>query len=93
MVSDSTYTPSDQRDSLAGVGEPVTFDVLATNNGNVDLDNTAVSNDLFKNGSGGCLQLQSSCGTISCVLIRTLLKAETFATSGVVWYGCCRADA
>lgn len=60
MVSDSTYTPSDQVDLLAGVGEAATFEVSATNDGNVDLDNTVVSNDLFENGAGGCLQLQSS---------------------------------
>lgn len=59
MASDSSYTPSDQVNLLAGVGEPVNFEVSATNSGNVDLLNTAVSNDMFKNDAGGFLQQQS----------------------------------
>lgn len=53
MSSSSTYVPSDQETSLAKVGELVTFEITATNDGNVDVDDTTVSNELFKNDAGG----------------------------------------
>lgn len=52
MSSSADYTPSDQDASLAQVGESVAFEVTATNDGNVDVDNTVVSNELFKNDAG-----------------------------------------
>ena len=48
MASESSYTPSDQDKLLAKVGESVTFHVSATNDGNVDVDDTVVSD------AGGC---------------------------------------
>jgi len=53
MSSNATYTPSDRDTSLAKVGETVLFEVTATNDGNVDVDNTAMSNDLFWDSSAG----------------------------------------
>lgn len=53
MSNDSTYTPSDQITLLAKVGDEVLFEVTATNDGNVDVHNTAMSNDMFLNSAGG----------------------------------------
>ena len=57
LVSRAIYVPSDQVDLVAGVGEPVLFEILAINDGNVDLDNVVISSDLFESGSGGCCSL------------------------------------
>lgn len=49
MVSDSTYTPSDRVDLLAALGDPVVFQVWATNDGNVDISDTIVGHDVLTN--------------------------------------------
>lgn len=53
MSSSPTYSPSDGDTSLAKVGEEILFEVTAINDGNVDVDNTAMSNELFLNSAGG----------------------------------------
>ncbi|CAB1117937.1 unnamed protein product [Ectocarpus sp. CCAP 1310/34] len=53
MVSRLTYVAIDLDTALAGVGESIDFEVTMTNGGNVDIDNTVVSNELFKNDAGG----------------------------------------
>lgn len=52
LASEAIYEPSDQVTMFAGVGEDVTFEVSATNIGNVDVDNITISNDMFNNDAG-----------------------------------------
>ena len=53
LASEAVYEPSDPETLLAGVGQDVTFRTTAINDGNVDVDNITVSNELFKNDAGG----------------------------------------
>ena len=59
IVSRSAYTPIDLDTALAGVGGSIEFEVSMTNSGNVDIDNTVVSNELFKNDAGECFECRS----------------------------------
>lgn len=59
MVSRLTYVAIDLDTALAGVGEPIEFEVTMVNGGNVDIDNTVVSNELFKNDAGECFERRS----------------------------------
>lgn len=60
MAGKSSYTPSDRVNSLAKVGESITFEVTATNDGNVDVHNVTLSNQLFKNGAGEQYTVQTT---------------------------------
>lgn len=52
VTSEAHYSPSDEVFSLAGVGESVTFEMTATNRGNVDIDDTAASNEIYNKDEG-----------------------------------------
>lgn len=47
------YKPGDATDGYAGVGESITYDITAINNGNVDITETAVLDAMFKKTDGG----------------------------------------
>lgn len=45
LTHEAHYTPGDQVDGLAKVGEIITFAVLANNTGNVDIGDATVYNE------------------------------------------------
>ena len=87
MASESSYTPSDHDTLLAKVGESVTFHVSATNDGNVDVDDTVVSD------AGGCFaagyELQPSVllvrPTPDSFFLRALKIVEHYGDR-IMWY-------
>lgn len=47
VTKNAYHTPSDQVNSYAAVGESVEYDIVAKNNGNVDLSEAAVEDSMI----------------------------------------------
>lgn len=52
VIKKAEYRPYDEIDKHAAVGETVTYDIVATNIGNVDMTGTAITDSLFDLSEG-----------------------------------------